>query len=166
MRLFCLCVVGFVTAASGTPANVMTDGNPIATALSVKSGNAGQLNQSQGLAISRADDGLFYLDGMVGDEKVRFLVDTGATHVVLSHADASRANGFPVTADNDVVITAGGAAKVDWVVIEELKIRGQVLRHVKAAVPRRDTGLSLLGQNALAQFEVLHIAGDTLTLDR
>lgn len=166
MRFLGLYILGFITAASGTPANVMPAGSPTATALSVQSANLAQLPQSQGLAIGRADDGLFYLDAVSGNEKVHFLVDTGATHVVLSHADAKRANGSPVTAASNVIITAGGAAKVDWVVIEELEIRGEVLRQVKAAVPHKDTGLSLLGQNALSQFKVLRIDGDTLTLSR
>jgi aspartyl protease family protein len=166
MRLIGLYIVGLITAACGTPANVTTAGSATATAFSAQSANTGQLAPSRGLAISRAEDGLFYLDGMAGSEKVRFLVDTGATHVVLSHADARRARGVPITAADDVIMTAGGAENVDWVVIAELEIRGEVLRHVKAAVPRRDTGLSLLGQNALTQFEVLRIDGDRLTLSR
>lgn len=166
MRLLFLFVVGFITAACGAPANFIVASAPTATALTVQSANPVQRPQAQGLAIGRADDGLFYLEGKTGSDTVRFLVDTGATHVVLSHADARRARAVPVTTANDVIVTAGGATKVDWVVIEELEIRGKILRQIRAAVPHRDTGLSLLGQNALAQFEILRIDGDTLTLGR
>jgi aspartyl protease family protein len=166
MRLLCLYLVGFITTVTGAPGDIVPESSPGATALSVIDSRRAGLAQSQGLAISRADDGLFYLDGMAGREAVRFLVDTGATHVVLSHADARRANGSPIAEPNGEIITAGGAARVDWVVIRQLEIRGKILRNVKAAVPHRDTGLSLLGQNALAQFEVLRIDRDTLTLGR
>lgn len=166
MRLQCLYFVGLFTAAITAPGDSMPASSSGATALSVHNSNTAGLARSQGLAISRADDGLFYLEGMADRQEVRFLVDTGATHVVLSHADATRANGSPLAEPNDVIITAGGAAKVDWVVIRELEISGKILRNVKAAVPHRDTGLSLLGQNALAQFDVLHIDGDTLTLGK
>jgi len=94
---------------------------------------------------------------------VRFLIDTGATHVVLSHADARRANGTVIAGSGGIIMTAGGPAEVDWVVLESLEIRGRILRQVKAAVPHEDTGISLLGQNALAQFSALHINGDRLT---
>jgi aspartyl protease family protein len=164
MRLQFLYLVGLFTAASAAPGDIMPASSPGATALSVHNSNTAGMARSQGLAIGRADDGLFYLEGIVERQEVRFLVDTGATHVVLSHADATRANGSPIAEPNDVIKTAGGAAKVDWVVIKELEIRGKVLRNVKAAVPHQDTGLSLLGQNALAQFDVLRIDGDTLTL--
>ncbi|RYD19717.1 MAG: TIGR02281 family clan AA aspartic protease, partial [Lysobacteraceae bacterium] len=39
---------------------------------------------------SRASDGLFYVVGRVNGVKVRFLLDTGATMVVLTPADAAR----------------------------------------------------------------------------
>jgi len=166
MRLQCLYLVGLITAASGAPGDLVPALGTHATALSVHNSSSAELARSQDLAIGRADDGLFYLEGRADRQEVRFLVDTGATHVVLSHADATRANGTPLTEPNDVIITAGGAAKVDWVVIRELEIRGKILRNVKAAVPHQDTGLSLLGQNALAQFDVLRIDGDTLTLSQ
>ena len=41
--------------------------------------------------ISRAPDGHFYLDAQVNGAQVHFLVDTGASMVALTAADAQRA---------------------------------------------------------------------------
>jgi aspartyl protease family protein len=92
------------------------------------------------------------------------VVDTGATHVVLSHADAKRAGVSVATGTPDVIATAAGQIGVNWVILERVELQGKVLRHVKAAVPRQDIGVSLLGQNALGQFQGLRIDGDRLTL--
>ena len=111
----------------------------------------------------RDDNGLFYVGAMVGDDSIRFLVDTGASHVILSHGDARRIDSHAAIGEMPTVMTAGGPVAVDWVVIKEIAFDGHVIRNLKAAIPRRDVGLSLLGQNALAQFEAVHIDGDRLT---
>lgn len=114
----------------------------------------------------RDDDGLFYVDGKLENRSIRFLVDTGASHVVLSHRDAKKVAPYVPSNTTGVVVTAGGPVAVDWIVIEEISFDGHSIKNLKAAVPRRDTGVSLLGQNALAQFDSLSIEGDTLTLSR
>ncbi len=119
------------------------------------------------LAETRRDDnGLFYIGGTVGQENIRFLVDTGASHVILSHADARRLGTAARLADRQMVMTAGGPVAVDWIVIKEIDFDGHRIRNLKAAIPRRDVGLSLLGQNALAQFDSIHIDGDRLRFER
>jgi aspartyl protease family protein len=51
---------------------------------------------------------------------------------------------------------------VDWVVIKEVEIEGRVFKSLRAAVPSNDVAVSLLGQNALAQFQAIQISGDEL----
>jgi aspartyl protease family protein len=55
---------------------------------------------------------------------------------------------------------------VRWIVVDRMVVAGSVLQNVEAAVPEKDVGLSLLGQNALAQFTKLEINGDDLLLMR
>ena len=126
--------------------------------------NDGSRQTSSGT--DRQENGLFYIGGDVGPQTIRFLVDTGASHVILSHDDARRVDANPTVGDNRTVMTAGGPVAVDWVVIKEIAFDGHVIKNLKAAIPRRDVGLSLLGQNALAQFDAVHIDGDRLTLVR
>jgi len=92
------------------------------------------------------------------------LVDTGASHVILSHADAKKAISHPDSSGGTRIVTAGGAVDADWVVIDKLELHGNVLKNVRAAIPRRDTGLSLLGQSALVHFSSVRIDGDQLSL--
>lgn len=117
-------------------------------------------------AIARSFDGLFYITGRGESGSARFLVDTGASHVILSHADAKT---ITTRADNSraqAIVTAAGPIEADWVIIEKLELQGHVLRDVVAAVPRRDVGVSLLGQSALVQFSGVRIDGDRLSLVR
>lgn len=118
------------------------------------------------VGIPRASDGLFYAEATIPMGSLRFLVDTGATHVILSHRDASRAAGRTVPKQSSVIQTAGGLVKVRWVVLDQIEIAGVTLTNVEAAVPDQDVGLSLLGQNALAHFSKIEINGDELVLRR
>lgn len=84
--------------------------------------------------------------------------------MTLSHADAKKAISRPDRDGGPKIVTAAGAIDVDWVIIEKLELHGNVLKNVRAAIPRRDTGLSLLGQSALVHFSSVRIDGDRLSL--
>jgi aspartyl protease family protein len=113
----------------------------------------------------RGDDGLFYITVRMNDKPATMLVDTGASHLVLSKKDAKRFSAVKLPEGKMTYMsTAAGSVAVDWVLIDRLEVQGQLLRNVRAAVPRKDIGVSLLGQNALAQFRGIHIDGDRLTL--
>ena len=137
-----------------------------AAAYSAREAAADEARATPSSGSLRADDGLFYIDGKLPKGSIRFLVDTGASHVVLSHRDARAVGPFVPTGETGAVLTAGGPVAVDWIVIKQVSFDGHIVKNLKAAVPRRDTGVSLLGQNALAQFESLSIDGDKLTLSR
>jgi aspartyl protease family protein len=116
--------------------------------------------------IARSHDGLFYITGRGETGSARFLVDTGASHVILSHADAKTITTRADTGRVQAIATAGGPIEAEWVIIEKLELQGHVLREVVAAVPHRDVGISLLGQSALVQFSGVRIDGDRLSLVR
>lgn len=166
MRMALVFLTGFLTAAGGVPAELVGEAAPVASAMSVRASTSLDVRPSPSVSIPRADDGLFYVKAGVASGMVRFLVDTGASHVILSHADAALIAGRAVAGPASSIQTAGGRVQVDWVVIDRLEIQGQLLRDVRAAVPEKDVGLSLLGQNALAQFSQLQINGDHLIIHR
>ena len=103
----------------------------------------------------------------VNGTPVRFVVDTGATDVVLSRADATRAG-----VDLDGLIytgqawTANGPVRVANVNLEELRLGGFVDRDVRAAVTDGDLDASLLGMRYLERFERISIEGGRLVLER
>src|SRR6185295_1508387 len=61
--------------------------------------------------IARSADGHFYLDAQVNGAQVRFLVDTGASMVALTPADAQRA-GIALPSERATARSAGGEVTV------------------------------------------------------
>lgn len=166
MRQALVYIAGFLTAASASPASLGMLDDRDGSAFSARFSIAAVNQDRSSVSISRAEDGLFYVDAAVQSGSVRFLVDTGASHVIMSHADAARAGGRRVPRKSGLIQTAGGPVAVRWVVVDRMAVAGSVLLNVEAAVPEKDVGLSLLGQNALAQFSRLEINGDDLLLSR
>lgn len=102
-----------------------------------------------------ADDGHFYAEADVNGAGIRMMVDTGASMVVLSEADAERAGIDTDQLDYTLVFsTANGQSTAAEVTIDELRIGSIVRRDVRAAVTRGLSG-SLLGMsffNTLSKF--------------
>ncbi|MDN4630816.1 TIGR02281 family clan AA aspartic protease [Sphingomonas sp. PvP056] len=115
---------------------------------------------------SRAPDGLFYVIGRVNGVKVRFLLDTGATMIVLTPADAARV-GAPrgATSRHSVMETAAGPSAIDRVTLDRVAIAGHTVADVDAAVVRRGLKVSLLGQDLLSQLGPVTISGNQLELN-
>lgn len=164
MRNTLICCLSLVSVALAATTFIGPQDAVYASAFSARAPVAVNKGAEPFPTIGRANDGLFYATGVAGSNNIRFLVDTGATHVLLSQADAKKIKRLSLPAERGKMMTVGGEVEVDWVVIDEISIEGVVLKGLKAAIPRRDMGLSLLGQAGLAQFDQIHIDGDELTL--
>jgi aspartyl protease family protein len=112
--------------------------------------------------IARAPDGHFYLDAQVNGAQVHFLVDTGASMVALTAADAQRA-GIALPAERAQAMGAGGAVEVMPVTIDRIAIGPLEARGVEGAVAR-ELPVSLLGQSFLARIGTVEISGDRMVL--
>lgn len=111
--------------------------------------------------IRRHSDGLFYLTAPVNGQPVRFIVDTGASMVVLGGADAARTgvlSGAPVAA-----ITAGGSSAMNRATIARLDLAGRRLHDVQAVIASEGQ-VSLIGQNALSQLDSVSFKGNELII--
>lgn len=119
------------------------------------------------IAVPRASDGHYYLMADVDGEPVRFLVDTGATDVVLSRRDAER-----IGIDTDELLfsgragTANGEVRTAPVWLETFQIGPVADRDVRAHVNGGEMGISLLGMDYLRRYERIEIAGNRLILER
>ncbi len=110
-------------------------------------------------------DGHFYVDSNVNGETIRFLVDTGATSVALSPADARRIGLDPATLEfSRRLQTAGGTVRGAPVVIRSLEIGGIRLANVRAIVNEQAMRHSLLGISALDRLGGYEVRDGTLTL--
>ena len=135
--------------------------------------NAGQVSlfqaaesvNSSAVRLERQGDGHFYADLTVNGEKIRFLIDTGATGVILSAADAAAAGIDPSRLNySGHAETANGVIQTAYVSIDELRLGNFVDFGFPASVTRSDTPVSLLGQTYLSQFANISINYDTLTI--
>ncbi len=106
------------------------------------------------LHIPRSRDGHFYVDGTIDGTPVTFLVDTGATTVVVSEAIAKRAGmrqGVPTT-----FRTANGLLAGRTVTGVSVRIGPRSVSSMTVGVGLVGHGSerALLGQNFLSRFEV------------
>ena len=114
--------------------------------------------------IWRANDGLFYVEATVNGQTVRFLVDTGASMIVLTAEDARRAGVAPGGGAGYVASTATGASTMGAVTIDHIEVAGRREHAVRAAVAQPGLSVSLLGANWLQILDTVTIEGDRMTL--
>lgn len=111
------------------------------------------LGGSEGAAqLTKGADGHFWAEAAVDGKAVRFLVDTGATAVSLSLADARRLgiDTDKLTYDYSV-ITADGRTRAASVKLASVAIAGARVRDVDALVIEKGLETSLLGMSYLGR---------------
>ena len=110
--------------------------------------------------------GHFTTVGVVNGVSLRFLVDTGATSVVLSSADARRAGVNYLGGTRVLTQTANGIVPVYSVKLDSLRIGDITVNNVDASVIEGDKlPIALLGMSFLNRMEMRR-DGTTLTLIR
>ena len=118
------------------------------------------------LVLHKMDHGHFQANVQINGGTVPMLVDTGASAVVLSYADAERLGLQPETLDfNQMVSTANGTALAAPIRLDSLAIGPIERRNVRAMVA--GTGRleqSLLGMSFLGTLGSIEIRGDELRL--
>jgi len=117
--------------------------------------------------IRPGSDGLYYLDANInGGQRLRFLVDTGASVTVLTARDA-RLIGLDAAASvgGPKLRTAGGARSARFGTIDRMSVAGRGLRNIEAAVIDDGLPVSLLGQNALAELGTITLGKGRMTID-
>jgi aspartyl protease family protein len=117
------------------------------------------------IAFRAARDGHFHVEAAVDGVPVRFMVDTGASNVVLSPADARRL-GFDLAklSFHQVFHTANGMVRGAPVTFAEVRIGPIALRDVRASVNGADMSRSLLGMSFLNRLGGYTVENGTLTL--
>jgi aspartyl protease family protein len=110
--------------------------------------------------------GHFLVEPSVNGQRLRMLVDTGASFVALSHEDAASAGVRIAPGDYTVTVhTANGVAQAAPVRIAEIRIGDITVREVPAVVARPGAlNVSLLGMTFLKRLGGFEIAQGRLTL--
>ncbi|WP_299814124.1 TIGR02281 family clan AA aspartic protease [uncultured Roseibium sp.] len=128
-----------------------------------------------GMAVSQPDGsilivrdatGHFVVDGRTNGKRTQFLLDTGASAVVLTFEDARRAGYRAEDLSFTVpVSTANGRTLVAPVKIDTITIGDHTLRDIRGFVARQGTlDGSLLGMTALDRLQSWRIEGDKLII--
>jgi aspartyl protease family protein len=114
--------------------------------------------------IERSENGHFHVHAMVNGQLVRFLVDTGATHVALTEEDAERV-GIAINPGSYRVVGmgAGGPVTGQPIDIARVELDGKRVDRIRGAVID-GLEVSLLGQAYLSQMSEVVMAGDTMIL--
>nr|WP_323776727.1 TIGR02281 family clan AA aspartic protease [Amylibacter sp.] len=122
---------------------------------------------AQGFEVQRARDGHFYLTLQVNGKNIPFVVDTGATDIVLTQDDAEK-----IGIDPDTLTyigranTANGVVKTASAVLDRIALGDMVDYDVRASVNGGKMDGSLLGMAYLNRFSEISMRGDRLILKR
>lgn len=117
------------------------------------------------VTLPRARDGHFYTEAQVNGARVRFLVDSGASVVALTRADAQAAGlGASAGEFTALAVTAGGDVGMKPVEVDRIAIGPLVAEDVPAFVSKGELGVSLLGQSFLRRIGKVEIERDEMRL--
>lgn len=123
------------------------------------------VDEGDSVSIRVSSGGHFVTHAKVNDARIRFLIDTGATRVVLTRADAKRA-GFPVQRlqYTDFVQTANGLTQVAPVRLKQVTVGSITMRNVAAEVAGDGLDHSLLGMSFLSRLSSYEFSSRELIL--
>lgn len=129
----------------------------------VFSGGAPVAGAERELIIPASQSGAFVVVGQVNGERVRFVVDTGATDIVLAPDDARRIGlDFTTLRFDQKAETANGVGLSAAYRAESLGIGPILFQDVDVSVNQTPLSVSLLGMSFLRRLESFEVRGDRL----
>ena len=125
------------------------------------------IGEGSGISVPRAPDGHFYLTLDINGTPVQFVVDTGATDIVLNQQDAARV-GLDINslAYTGIANTANGTVRIARARLGSIALGPIRDDNVFASVNEGALDTSLLGMSYLQRFDRLEISNGTLVLER
>ena len=115
--------------------------------------------------VVKADDGHYWAQARIDGRAVRVLVDTGASVVVLTRADAGRLGVAPEPASfTGRIQTASGMVRAAPVRLNTVSVAGARVDQVEALVVEQGLEYSLLGMSYLGRLSAFEATPTGLTL--
>jgi aspartyl protease family protein len=114
--------------------------------------------------LARMETGHFYADPSINGQPVHVVIDTGASFVALTKADAQRI-GIPFTESEFQVVGSGASGPVrgKLIQLDRIDLDGKEVLHVQGAV-LEGLDISLLGQAYLSRIGSVQMSGDEMVL--
>ncbi len=117
--------------------------------------------------VPRNPDGHYYLTLEINNAPIRFVIDTGASQVVLSQSDAARIGIDPATLNySGSANTANGIVRTAPVMLDKVSLGGITDRAIGAVVNGGAMNESLLGMTYLGLYDRIEITNGLLVLNR
>lgn len=131
-----------------------------------------QQERGGSVELTRDRSGHFYIELKISGpsgasaETVRFMIDTGATDLVLSRLDAERLGyGEGDLAFLGTARTANGIVRTARVWLDEVRLGSRIDRRVPALVNEGELHISLLGMGYLERFSRIEISRNTMRIE-
>jgi aspartyl protease family protein len=120
---------------------------------------------THGVALARGENGHFFAQGDVDGAPVRFMVDTGASVIALTAADAQKLGQtwYP----NELQMVGRGVngdVIGKPIMLGRVRIGDMEVTNVAAIIVPEGLDVSLLGQSFLSKIPNVNISGDRMTL--
>lgn len=117
------------------------------------------------LTFRKQANGHFFITAEVNGSPIQFLVDSGASHIVLTQQDAQRVGLRPNNLRYDGrTQTANGVAAYANVDLRQVRIGQLAVYDVDATVVDSPLNISLLGMSFLSELDGFEVRGDRLIL--
>lgn len=118
------------------------------------------------LRIRQSADGHFWVNAMVNDKPVRFLIDSGATTTAMNLTTANATNidisgiGFPV-----ILSTANGSVEAQRGTIEKLQVGPMTIKGLPVVVAEAFGDSNVIGMNFLSKLRSWRVEGNEMVLE-
>lgn len=166
--------VGFVAMGYGTRLADFVAERDEPGSVAIASGNAGSATSSDAarpaesttLTVSADYRGQYLVHPTIENFRIRMLVDTGASLVALTEADARNLGIRPAPGDYKIPLrTANGIVRGARVNLREVRLGGIIVRNVEAVVlPAGALSLSLLGTSFLSKLRGYEVQSGRMIL--
>jgi aspartyl protease family protein len=131
----------------------------------VNLGGAASAGGGSQIVLTAGTGGHFVTTGSINGKAVRFVVDTGATHIALSQAEAERIGLAYQKGQRGMSNTANGQVPVHRITLDVVRVGDVQVYNVDATVLPAQMDQILLGNSFLTRFQMKR-DNDTLTLDK
>ncbi|PIR31833.1 MAG: TIGR02281 family clan AA aspartic protease [Alphaproteobacteria bacterium CG11_big_fil_rev_8_21_14_0_20_44_7] len=128
-------------------------------------GNA-QIGEDGSLTFIRAKDGHFHINAEVNGKKIRFMVDTGASDIVLNQEDAEEIGIDLQNMRYDrIASTANGTTRGASIRLRNIRVGNLEFADIPASVNEGELDTSLLGMRFLDMLRSYQVEGNRLILN-
>ena len=159
-----------VTLISVTPSEAVVEMNGKRVPLllggaPVNLGGGGSDGTGSQIVLTAGSGGHFFTGGSINGKAVQFVVDTGATYVAMSQADADRIGLDYKNSQSGMINTANGQVPVRLTSLNVVRIGDVQVYNVDAVVIPTQMEVVLLGNSFLTRFQMRR-ENDKMTLER